>query len=164
MLPCEDGGRPNASGRCDACRYRHAAGELLAEAELLAAAALDPADISGIAWAVGDVREILGTLTAEAHQRFLDAHEPGGAEGERDEIRDLVAYNELDILQQVVPQIRTSTLKALAAGPEADAEAGRARATKRGRRCYQARPEGADALAAADDAAQGPGPEAATAA
>ncbi|MEU3400695.1 hypothetical protein [Streptomyces filamentosus] len=154
MQPCGECGRAYANGLCDACRHQRAARELLAEAELLSAAAVDPADAVGVRRAVADTCEILGTLTMEARQRFLDAHVASGAPGEEDEVRDVLAYNELEVLKQVVPQIRRSALKALAASPEATAEADRVYATERARRWDWPDASEAEVIAAAREAAQ----------
>lgn len=154
VQPCEGCGRPYASGLCDACRYQQKSRELFEEAELLATAGADPAAPGAVALAVTDTLEILSTLTTEARKRFLDAHVPSGDPGEEDDIRDLVAYNELEVLKQVVPQIRASTLRALATSAEADAEADRAYATEMGRCQVLADPAEADVIAAAERAAQ----------
>ncbi|MEU9858641.1 hypothetical protein [Streptomyces sp. NPDC047974] len=154
VLPCEECGRANADGRCDACRYRRAAQELLAEAESLSAAAVDPADSEGTRRAVGDTREILGVLMGEARQRFLTAHVPSGTPGEQDTVRDVIAYAELEVLKEIVPQIRQSALRALAASQQATAEADRVYATERARRWDWPDASEADVIAAARQSAQ----------
>ncbi|MGW5003130.1 hypothetical protein ACWEP8_36370 [Streptomyces hydrogenans] len=154
VLPCEECGRANADGRCDACRYQCAAQELLAEAESLSAAAVDPADSEGIRRAVGDTREILGVLMGEARQRFLTAHVPSGTPGEQDTVRDVIAYAELEVLKEIVPQIRQSALRALAASQQATAEADRVYATERARRWDWPDASEADVIAAARQSAQ----------
>ncbi|GHI24577.1 hypothetical protein Shyd_59480 [Streptomyces hydrogenans] len=154
VLPCEECGRANSDGRCDACRYQRAAQELLAEAESLSAAAVDPADSEGIRRAVGDTREILGVLMGEARQRFLTAHVPSGTPGEQDTVRDVIAYAELEVLKEVVPQIRQSALRALAACQQATAEADRVYATERARRWDWPDASEADVIAAARQSAQ----------
>ncbi|MFE4336814.1 hypothetical protein ACFRQM_48065 [Streptomyces sp. NPDC056831] len=128
---------------------------LLTEAELVTVASLaDPTDAKAAARAVGEVREILGAITQATRWRYLDAMEPGQYDADPDGVRTLLAYNELERLQQVVPQIRTSALATLARGAEADAEANRPYATEQSRRWFMADPDGADALAAAECAAQ----------
>ncbi|MFF6888681.1 hypothetical protein ACFY9F_36525 [Streptomyces sp. NPDC012421] len=154
LRPCGECGRAHADGLCDACRYQRAAQDLLAEAEALSAAAVDPADRAGMHQAVADTREILGTLTREARQRFLAAHVPSGTPGEQDTVRDVVAYTELDVLKQVVPQIRQSALKALAASQEATAEADRVYASERARRWDWPDASEADVIVAARQTAQ----------
>ncbi|MGW3521433.1 hypothetical protein [Streptomyces hydrogenans] len=154
VLPCEECGRANSDGRCDACRYQRAAQELLAEAESLSAAAVDPADSEGIRRAVGDTREILGVLMGEARQRFLTAHVPSGTPGEQDTVQDVIAYAELEVLKEVVPQIRQSALRALAACQQATAEANRVYATERARRWDWPDASEADVIAAAQQRAQ----------
>ncbi|MGW1656619.1 hypothetical protein [Streptomyces atratus] len=154
-LPCEDCSQERAAGLCEGCGYRRRVASFLTEAELVTVASLaDPTDAKAAARAVGELREILGAITQAARRRYLDAMEPGQYEADPDGVRTLLAYNELETLKQVVPQIRTSALATLACGAEADAEAKRAYATEQSWRWFKADPDGADALAAAEYAAQ----------
>ncbi|MFB6507493.1 MULTISPECIES: hypothetical protein [unclassified Streptomyces] len=128
--------------------------DLLTEAERVTVASLaDPANAEAAARAVEEVRETLGAITRAARQRYLNALEPGQYEADPDGVRTLLAYNELEVLKQVVPQIRTSALATLARGAEADIEANRAHATEHRRRGRHA-PDGADTFTAAECAAQ----------
>ncbi|MGW2183341.1 hypothetical protein ACWCXX_35920 [Streptomyces sp. NPDC001732] len=150
VLPCADCGRARAAGLCEGCGYRRRVTDLLTEAERVTVASLaDPANTEAAARAVEEVRETLGAITRAARQRYLNALGPGQYEADPDGVRTLLAYNELEVLKQVVPQIRTSALATLARG----AEANRAHATEHRRRGRHA-PDGADAFTAAECAAQ----------
>ncbi|MFB7955847.1 hypothetical protein [Streptomyces sp. NPDC056045] len=154
VLPCADCGRARAAGLCEGCGYRCRVTDLLTEAERVTVASLaDPTNAEAAARAVEEVRETLGAITRAARQRYLNALEPGQHEADPEGVRTLLAYNELEVLKQVVPQIRTSALATLACGAEADAEANRAHATEHRRR-GQHSPDGADASTAAERAAQ----------
>ncbi|MEU3050125.1 hypothetical protein ABZ705_27060 [Streptomyces sp. NPDC006984] len=126
-LACEDCGQERAAGLCEACRYERRVQELITQAEQMSAASVDPADTDAVARAVADVREILGTITRAARQRYLDALDRGADEADPDDVRTLLAYTERDALEQVVPKIRASVLATLARSPEANDEARRRR-------------------------------------
>ncbi|MFF9569908.1 hypothetical protein [Streptomyces sp. NPDC014685] len=154
VLPCTDCGLARAAGLCEGCGYRRRVADLLTEAERVTVASLaDPTNTEAAARAVEEVRETLGAITRAARQRYLNALEPGQNEADPEGVRTLLAYNELEVLTQVVPQIRTSALATLALGVEADAEADRTHATEHRRRDRHA-PDGADTLTAAECAAQ----------
>ncbi|MER5501281.1 hypothetical protein ABT096_29330 [Streptomyces sp. NPDC002561] len=155
VLPCTDCGRARAAGLCEACGYRRRVTDLLTEAEQVTVASLaDPTNAEAAARAVEEVRETLGAITRAARQRYLNALEPGQHEADPEDVRTLLAYNELEVLKQVVPQIRTSALATLAHSTEADAEARRAYRTEQGRRWFQHNPTGAHAVAAATKEAE----------
>ncbi|MFE7620438.1 hypothetical protein [Streptomyces sp. NPDC057496] len=154
VLPCADCGRARAAGLCEGCGYRRRVTDFLTEAERVTVASLaDPANIEAAARAVEEVRETLGAITRAARQRYLNALGPGQYEADPDGVRTLLAYNELEVLKQVVPQIRTSALTTLARSAEADADANRAHATEHRRRGRHT-PDSADAFTAAECAAQ----------
>lgn len=141
--PCEGCGRPQSSGRCDACRYEADQHKLIREAEQLSAASVDPSDTRAVARAIADTRQMLDALTEQACGRYLQALESDASTTEicrrylhaldndayvplPDELRDVLAYTVRDTLQQTLPQIRASVLATLARSPEADTEAYRA--------------------------------------
>ncbi|GHI20508.1 hypothetical protein Shyd_18790 [Streptomyces hydrogenans] len=72
-------------------------------------------------------------LMGEARQRFLTAHVPSGTPGEQDTVRDVIAYAELEVLKEVVPQIRQSALRALAGLPAGHGRGGTASTPPSGR-------------------------------
>jgi hypothetical protein len=147
-LPCEDCGQERSSGLCEACRYERRVQELITQAEQMSAASVDPADTDAVARAVADVREILGTITRAARQRYLDALDHGADEADPDDVRTLLAYTERDALEQAVPQIRASVLATLARSPEANHEARQAYETEQKSHRYT----GADAATTAEAA------------
>lgn len=65
----------------------------------------------------------------------------------------MLVFNALQVVQQALPEFRSSALGRLGGTKEADAEARRAYKAEQNRRWFRANPNGADAVAAATKAA-----------
>ncbi|MET9656825.1 hypothetical protein [Streptomyces sp. NPDC006510] len=150
VLPCEDCGQQWSAGLCEACGYRRRTETLIVEAGMIAATWVadltDPAAVTAVA---ADVRAHLTTAVEAATHQFLGLMEPGDLEAEPVAAASALAFTALQVVEQALPEYRTSALGRLGRTSEAEAEARRAYKTEQGRRWFQHNPTGADAVAAA---------------
>ncbi|TVZ90479.1 hypothetical protein FB157_111137 [Streptomyces sp. BK340] len=153
-LACEDCGQQRSAGLCEACGYRRRTEAAIAEAGLVAATwAADLDDAADVAAVAAHVRATLEADIETTHQQFLELMEPGELEANPIAAASVLAFNALQVVQQALPEYRSSALGRLGGTPEADAEARRAYKTEQNRRWFRANPNGADAVAAATKAA-----------
>ncbi|MEH0557438.1 hypothetical protein [Streptomyces sp. B21-101] len=153
-LPCEDCGQQRSAGLCETCGYRRRTEAALAEAGLVAATwAADLTDPGDVAAVTAHVRATLEADIETALKQFLELMEPGELEADLVAAASVLAFNALQVVQQALPEYRSSALGRLGRTEEADAEARRAYKTEQNRRWFRANPTGADAVAAATKAA-----------
>ncbi|MEU1107254.1 hypothetical protein ABZ408_40950 [Streptomyces tibetensis] len=153
-LACEDCGQQRAAGLCEACDLRRRTEAGIAEAGLVTATwAADLDDAVDVAAVAAHVRASLEADIETTHQQFLELMEPGELEASPIAAASVLAFNALQVVQQALLEYRCSALGRLGGTPEADAEARRAYTTEQNRRWFRSNPNGADALAAATQAA-----------
>ncbi|MFB7853497.1 MULTISPECIES: hypothetical protein [unclassified Streptomyces] len=150
VLPCTDCGRAQVAGLCEVCGYRRRTEAAIVEAGLVAATwtadLTDPADVAATA---ADVRAHLNTVIEAATQQFLGLMTPGELEADPAAAASALAFTALQVVEQALPEYRSSALGRLGRTDEAEAEARRAYTTEQGRRWYRHNPTGAHAVAAA---------------
>jgi hypothetical protein len=152
--PCEDCGQDRSAGLCEACGFRRRTEAAIVEAGLVAAtwsAALDDAD--DIAAVTAHVRASLEADIERARGEFLELVEPGALDADPVGAVSVLAFTALQVVEQALPEYRSSALGRLGRSEEAEAEARRAYKTEQGRRWFQHNPTGSDAVAAATKAA-----------
>ncbi|MFF5491540.1 hypothetical protein [Streptomyces virginiae] len=155
VLPCEDCGRAQAAGLCEACDHVRQTETLIGEAGLIAAAwSADLNDPSDVADGTAEVRTTIDHGIATTWHEFLQITDQVALEADSEAAEEAYAFAALQTAQQAVLEYRRCALAMLGRTEEAEAEARQAYATERGRRWYQANPDGADAIAAAERAAQ----------
>ncbi|MFK0120762.1 hypothetical protein [Streptomyces sp. NPDC090994] len=153
-LACEDCGRGRAAGLCEACDHRRQTEALIGEAGLLEAAGFaDLSDPDSIAAAVAGARTAIGDSTAAAWQEFLEITDVATLEADPQAAADAYAFTAFQTAQQAVGEYQDEALALLGRTAEAEAEARRAYRTEQGRPWFQHNPTGADAVAAATNAA-----------
>ncbi|MFE7077382.1 hypothetical protein ACFU96_45610 [Streptomyces sp. NPDC057620] len=154
VLPCEDCGQQWSVGRCEACGLRRRTEAAIAEAGLVAATWVadldDDADVVAVA---AHVRATLEADIESIHQQFLELMEPGELEANPVAAASVLAFNALQVVEQALPEYRSSALRRLGSTPQAEEEARRAYKTEQNRRWFRANPSGEDAVAAATTAA-----------
>ncbi|MHB0895771.1 hypothetical protein [Streptomyces sundarbansensis] len=152
-LACQDCGRGRAAGLCEACDHLRQTQALIGEAGLLAAARVadlsDPASIA----AAAEARTAIEDSTAAAWQEFLEITDVATLEADPQATADAYAFTAFQSAQQAVGTYRDDVLAVLRRTPEAEAEARRAYRAEQGRPWFQHHPTGADAVAAATNAA-----------
>jgi hypothetical protein len=152
--PCEDCGQDRSAGLCEACGFWRRTEAAIVEAGLVAAtwsAALDDAD--DIAAVTAHVRASLEADIERARGEFLELVEPGALDADPVGAVSVLAFTALQVVEQALPEYRSSALGRLGRSEEAEAEARRAYKTEQGRRWFQHNPTGSDAVAAATKAA-----------
>lgn len=153
-LPCEDCGQQRSAGLCEACGYRRRTEAVITEAGIVAATwAADLTDPSDVAAVTAHVRATLEADIDAALEKFVELMEPGEVETNPVAAASALAFTALQVVQQALPEYRSSALGRLGRTSEADAEARRAYKTEQNRRWYKHNPNGADAVAAAMKAA-----------
>ncbi|WP_240512478.1 hypothetical protein [Streptomyces griseoruber] len=153
-LPCEACGQQRSAGLCEACGYRRRTEAAITEAGLVAAIwAADLDDAADVAAVAAHVRVTLGADIEATHRQFLELMEPGELEADPVAAASVLAFNALQVVEQALPEYRSSALGRLGSTEEANAEARRAYRTEQNRRWFRANPNGADAVAAATKAA-----------
>ncbi|WP_331720689.1 hypothetical protein OG543_30265 (plasmid) [Streptomyces sp. NBC_01178] len=153
-LACEDCGRGQAAGLCEACDHRRQTKALTGEAALLATAgSADLSDRGSIAAAVAGARTAIGESIAAAWQEFLEITDVATLEADPEAAADAYAFTAFQTAQQAVGEFQDNALAMLGRTEEAEAEARRAYKTEQGRPWFKHNPTGADAVAAATKAA-----------
>ncbi|MFC8819034.1 hypothetical protein [Streptomyces rochei] len=153
-LPCEDCGRDQAAGLCEACDHRHQTETLIGEAGLLAAAgSADLSDPGDVAAVTAGARTAIGSGIAAAWQEFLQITDVAALEADPEVARDAYAFTAFETARQAVQECQATALEMLGRTQEAEAEARRAFKAEQGRPWFQHNPTGADAVAAATKAA-----------
>nr|WP_260616969.1 hypothetical protein [Streptomyces sp. WAC05458] len=153
-LPCEDCGRDQAAGLCEACDHRRQTETLIGEAGLLAAAgSADLSDPGDVAAATAGARTAIGSGIAAAWQEFLQITDVAALEADPEVARDAYAFTAFETARQAVQECQATALAMLGRTQEAEAEARRAFKAEQGRPWFQHNPTGADAVAAATKAA-----------
>ncbi|MET8724124.1 hypothetical protein [Streptomyces misionensis] len=153
-LPCEDCGRDQAAGLCEACDHRRQTEALIGEAALFAAAG--SADLSApgsVAAVAAEVRTAIGSSIAAAWQEFLQITDVAALEADPEAARDAYAFTAFETARQAVQEFQDSALAMVGRTQEAEVEARRAFKAEQGRPWFQRNPTGADAVAAAKKAA-----------
>lgn len=153
-LACEDCGRGQAAGLCEACDHLRQTEALVDEAGLLAAARV--ADLSApasIAAAVAGARTSIEDSTAAAWQEFLQVTDVATLEADPQAAADAYAFTAFQAAQLAVGAYQDDALAVLRRTPEAEAEGRRAYRAEQGRPWFRHHPTGADAVAAATRAA-----------
>lgn len=152
-LACQDCGRGRAAGLCEACDHLRQTQALIGEAGLLAAARV--ADLSDPASnaAAAEARTAIEDSTAAAWQEFLEITDVATLEADPQATADAYAFTAFQSAQQAVGTYQDDVLAVLRRTPEAEAEARRAYRAEQGRPWFQHHPTGADAVAAATNAA-----------
>ncbi|MFI5905233.1 hypothetical protein [Streptomyces cyaneofuscatus] len=154
VLACEDCGRGQAAGLCEACDHRRQTESLIGEAGLLAAAGVaDLSDPASIAAAVAGARTAIEDSTAAAWQEFLQITDVATLEADPQAAADAYAFTAFQAVQLAVGAYQDDALAVLRRTPEAETEARRAYRAEQGRPWFQHHPTGADAVAAATNAA-----------
>ncbi|MGW4840032.1 hypothetical protein [Streptomyces globisporus] len=153
-LACEDCGRGQAAGLCEACGYRRRTETLTVETGLLAAtwAAVlnDRDDIDAV---TAGVRASLKADIKQTQREFLDAVEPGELDKDPAGAASVLAFAALQTVEAALSNHRSIALERLSRTEEAEAEARRGFRTEQNRRWFRHNPNGADAIAAATKAA-----------
>ncbi|WP_240496436.1 hypothetical protein [Streptomyces torulosus] len=153
-LPCEDCGRDQAAGLCEACDHRRQTETLVGEAGLLAAAwSADLTDLGSVAAVVAEVRTAIGNSIATVWQEFLQITDVAALEANPQAAEDAYAFAAFQTAQQAVQEYQDNALATLGRASEAEAEARRAYKAEQGRPWFQHNPNGADAMVAATKAA-----------
>lgn len=153
-LPCEDCGRDQAAGLCEACDHRRQTETLIGEAALFAAAG--SADLSApgsVAAVASEARTAIGSGIATAWEEFLQITDVAALEADPEAARDAYAFTAFETARQAVQECQATALAMLGRTQEAEAEARRAFKAEQGRPWFQHNPTGADAVAAATKAA-----------
>ncbi|MFJ3600972.1 hypothetical protein ACIPRU_31345 [Streptomyces sp. NPDC090126] len=154
VLECEDCGRCQAAGLCEACDHLRQTEALIGEAGLLAAAGVvGLSDLASIAAAVARARTAIKDSTAAAWQEFLQITDVATLGADPQAAADAYAFTRFQAAQLAVGAYQDDALAVLRRTPEADAEACRAYRAEQGRPWFQHHPTGADAVAAATNAA-----------
>ncbi|CAL9676257.1 hypothetical protein SUDANB174_07712 (plasmid) [Streptomyces sp. enrichment culture] len=152
-LPCEDCGRDQAAGLCEACDHRRQTETLMGEAGLLAAAgSADLTDLGDVAAATAMARTAIGSSIAAAWQEFLQITDVAMLEANPEAAKDAYAFTAFETARQAVQEFQATALAMLGRTQEAEAEARRAFKAEQGRPWFQHNPTGADAVAAATKA------------
>ncbi|MFJ8546292.1 hypothetical protein ACIRFH_30700 [Streptomyces sp. NPDC093586] len=152
--PCEDCGRDQAAGLCEACDHRRQTKTLIGEAALLAAAgSADLTDPGSVTALTSKARTAIGSSVAAAWQEFLQITDVAMLEADPEAARDAYAFTAFETARQAVQEFQTTALAMLGRTEEAEAEARRAFKAEQGRPWFQHNPTGADAVAAATKAA-----------
>ncbi|MEU2564837.1 hypothetical protein ABZ626_36725 [Streptomyces longispororuber] len=153
-LPCEDCGRDQAAGLCEACDHRRQTKTLIVEAALFAAAgSADLSDPGSVAAVTSEARTAISSGIAAAWQEFLQITDVAVLEADPQAARDAYAFTALETARQAVQEFQTTALAMLGRAEEAETEARRAFKAEQGRRWFRYNPTGADAVAAAAKAA-----------
>jgi hypothetical protein len=153
-LPCEECGRGHAAGLCEACDHRRQTKTLIGEAALFAAAgSADLSDPGSVAAVTSEARTAIGSGIAAAWQEFLQITDVAALEADPEAARDAYAFTAFETARQAVQEFQTTALAMLGRTEEAEAEARRAFKAEQGRPWFQYNPTGADAVAAATNAA-----------
>ncbi|MGR6541127.1 hypothetical protein [Streptomyces rochei] len=153
-LPCEECGRDQAAGLCEACDHRRQTETLIREAGLLAAAgSADLSDPGDVAAVTAGARTSIGSGIAAAWQEFLQITNVAALEADPEVARDAYAFTAFETARQAVQECQATALAMLGQTQEAEAEARRAFKAEQGRPWFQHNPTGADAVAAATKAA-----------
>ncbi|MEU6503872.1 hypothetical protein ABZ895_30500 [Streptomyces californicus] len=153
-LACEDCGRGRAAGLCEACDHRRQTEALIGEAGLLVAAgSADLSDPASIAAAVAGARTAIEEGTAAAWQEFLEITDATALGADPQAAADAAAFTAFQAAQQAVSEYQDDALALLGRTEEAEAEARRAYRSEQCRPWFQHHPTGADAVAAATNAA-----------
>uniref|UniRef100_UPI003F499FFD hypothetical protein n=1 Tax=Streptomyces achromogenes TaxID=67255 RepID=UPI003F499FFD len=149
-LPCEDCGREQTAGLCEACDHRRQSETLIGEAAFLAAAgSADLTDPGSVAAVTAEARTAIGSSIAAAWQEFLQITDVAALKADPEAARDAYAFTAFETARQAVPEFQATALAMLGRTAEAEAEARRAYKTEQGRPWFQHNPHGADAVAAA---------------
>lgn len=153
-LACEDCGQQRAAGLCEACGYRRRTEALVVEAGLVAATwsadLTDPADVAAVS---NHVRDSLVADVATAQGEFMAMVKPSELDQDPAGAASVLAFTALQTVQAALPEYQASALGRLGRTQEAEAEASRAYRTEQKRRWFRHNPHGADAIAAATEAA-----------
>ncbi|MEU9654386.1 hypothetical protein AB0E00_36595 [Streptomyces sp. NPDC048110] len=153
-LPCEDCGRDQAAGLCEACDHHRQTEPLIGEAALLAAAgSADLTDPGNVAAATAGARTAIGSSIAAAWQEFLQITDVAMLEANPEVAKDAYAFTAFQTAQQAVQEFQDTALAMLGQTEEAEAEARRAYKAEQGRPWFQHNPTGADAVVSATKAA-----------
>ncbi|MFE6630292.1 hypothetical protein ACFVNB_24055 [Streptomyces rochei] len=153
-LACEDCGRGRSAGLCEACDHRRQTEALIGEAGLLVAAgSADLSDPASVAAAVAGARTAIEDSTAAAWQEFLEITDVATLEADPQAAADAYAFTAFQVAQQAVSEYQDDAQAMLGRTAEAEAEARRAYRSEQGRPWFQHNPTGADAVAAATNAA-----------
>lgn len=153
-LVCEDCGRGQAAGLCEACDHRRQTEALIGEAGLLAAAgSSDLTDPGSIAAVAAKARTAIGDSTGAAWQEFLQITDVATLEADPEAAEDAYAFTAFQTAQQAVGEYQDNALAMLGRTEEAEAEARRAYRAEQDRPWFQHNPTGSDAVAAATKAA-----------
>ncbi|WP_236669486.1 hypothetical protein [Streptomyces antimycoticus] len=153
-LPCEECGRDQAAGLCEACDHRRQTETLIGEAALFAAAgAADLSDPGSVAAVTSEARTAIGSGIDAAWQEFLQITDVAALEADPEAARDAYAFTAFETARQAVQEFQETALAMLGRTEEAEAEARRAFKAEQGRPWFQYNPTGADAVAAATKAA-----------
>ncbi|MEV5644076.1 hypothetical protein AB0L67_28605 [Streptomyces flaveolus] len=153
-LPCEDCGRDQAAGLCEACDHRRQTETLIGEAALLAAAgSADLFDPGGVEAVTSEARTAIGSSIAAAWEEFLQITDVAALEADPEAARDAYAFTAFETARQAVQEFQATALAMLGRTEEAEAEARRAFKAEQGRPWFQHNPTGADTVAAATKAA-----------
>ncbi|CAM5528371.1 MULTISPECIES: hypothetical protein [Streptomyces] len=132
-LACQDCGRGQAAGLCEACDHRRQTEALIGEAGLLAAAgSADLSDAGSIAAAVAGVRTAIGDSAAAAWREFLEITDVAALEADPQAAADAYGFTVFQAAQQAVGEYRADALAVLGRTQEAEAEARRAFRPSRG--------------------------------
>jgi hypothetical protein len=153
-LPCEDCGRQQSAGLCEACGHRRQTEAAIEEACLLAATwSADLADPASVAAVTAEVRAAIGRSIAAAWEEFLQITDVALLEANPAAAEDAYAFAARDSARQAVQEYRDDALMMLSRTEEAEAEAERAYKAQRRRPWFRDNPTGADAITAATQAA-----------
>ncbi|MFC9176741.1 hypothetical protein [Streptomyces sp. NPDC057107] len=153
-LACEDCGRGRAAGLCEACDHLRQTEALIGEAGLLAAARVaDLSNPASIAAAVAGARAAIEDITAAGWQEFLQITDVATLEADPQAAADAYAFTAFQAGQLAVGAYQDDALAVLRRTSEAEVEARRAYRAEQGRPWFRNHPTGADAVAAATNAA-----------
>ncbi|MGW5284449.1 hypothetical protein ACWERI_34185 [Streptomyces collinus] len=153
-LPCEDCALQRSAGLCEACGFRRRTEAAIVEAGLIAATWSADLDDAGDAAAVAaHGRALLEADIEQARREFLELMELGALDADPVLAASALAFTALQAVEQALPKYRSSALGRLGWTEEAEAEARRAYKTEQNRRWYKHNSHGADAVAAATQAA-----------
>ncbi|MFH7340628.1 hypothetical protein [Streptomyces sp. KHY 26] len=154
-LPCEDCGRDQAAGLCEACDHRRQTEALIGEAALIAVAgSADLTDPGSVAAVTSEARTAIGSGIAAAWQEFLQITDVAALEADPKAARDAYAFTAFETARQAVQEFQDTALAMLGRTEEAEVEARRAFKAEQGRPWFQHNPTGADAVAAATQKAE----------
>lgn len=154
-LPCEDCGRDQAAGLCEACDHRRQTQALIGEAGLLAAAgSADLTDPGSVAAVITEAWTTIDSSIAAAWREFLQITDVAMLEADPQAIEDAYGFTAFDTARQAVQEFQNTALEMLGRTEEAEAEARRAYKTEQGRPWFRRNPNGVDAVAAAMEKAE----------